>query len=142
MNVAFGGSLHQRVHEVAGFQDHREPDVEDLDVMYGPAHEVRFEPGGYLQAITGMGGAEVNSLHHQGVDRLADELVVEALASDGLVEAFRVRNAPGFTLGVQWHPEWKVMGNPVSLAIFQAFGDACRDYRKDNATLARTGVAD
>ena len=68
----------------------------------------------------------MNSLHGQGVDRLAPGLVVEATAEDGLVEAFSVAGAQAFALGVQWHPEWKVLDNPVSMKIFEAFGDACR----------------
>jgi len=71
----------------------------------------------------------VNSLHSQGVDRLGEGLEVQAVADDGLVESFSVRDAPGFTLAVQWHPEWKVRENPLSAAIFRAWGDACRAYR-------------
>ncbi len=71
----------------------------------------------------------VNSLHSQGVDRLGDGLEVEAVAEDGLVEGFTVSDAPGFTLAVQWHPEWKVLNDATSTAIFRAWGDACRAYR-------------
>ena len=69
---------------------------------------------------------QVNSIHGQGVQRLAPGLRVEALAPDGLIEAFSVEGAPSFALGVQWHPEWQVRSNPNYLAIFQAFGEACR----------------
>jgi putative glutamine amidotransferase len=68
----------------------------------------------------------VNSLHGQGVARLADGVTIEAVADDGLIEAFRVDDAPGFNLAVQWHPEWQVTESELSLAIFKAFGDACR----------------
>lgn len=129
LNVAFGGTLHQRVHEVPGYRVHKEDPDDPLDVQYGPVHEVRFSAGGMLEKITGEQGARVNSLHSQGVDRLGAELEVEAVAEDGLVEAFRVQSAPGFTLAVQWHPEWKVTANPVSMSIFRAFGNACRAYR-------------
>lgn len=129
MNVAFGGSLHQAVHELPGFQVHREDPGQPLDQQYGPSHEVRFTPGGMLERITGRQVAMVNSVHSQGVDRLGDGLDVEAVAPDGLIEAIVVRDAPGFTLGVQWHPEWKVRHNELSLAIFQAFGEAARRYR-------------
>ena len=129
MNVAFGGTLHQMVHEQPGYGRHRENKEDPLDVQYGPSHEVRFTPGGLLQRLTGEVGATVNSLHSQGVDRLGDELEVEAVAADGLVEGFTVRDAPGFTLAVQWHPEWRALENPVSTAIFRAWGDACRAYR-------------
>jgi putative glutamine amidotransferase len=129
MNVAFGGSLHQRVHEIEGYLVHKEDPDDPLEVQYGPSHRVEFEDGGLLQEITGHSGATVNSLHSQAVDRLGEELQVEARAEDGLIEAFTVRDAPGFTLGVQWHPEWKVKEYAVSLDIFRAFGDACRSYR-------------
>ena len=126
MNVVFGGSLHQRLHEVSGFIEHREDTAQPVDVQYGPAHEVRIEPGGLLDRIAGCSSAPVNSLHTQGVDRLAPGLQPEATAPDGLIEAFSVTAATSFALGVQWHPEWKVMENPFYLRIFKAFGDACR----------------
>ncbi len=68
----------------------------------------------------------MNSLHGQGVAQLADGLFVEATADDGLVEAFRVERAPGFNLAVQWHPEWRAVDNEFSMAMFRAFGEACR----------------
>jgi len=129
MNVSFGGSLHQMVHQQPGFGMHKENEEDPLDVQYGPAHRVSFTPGGLLERITAQPGATVNSLHSQGVDRLGAGLQVEAVAEDGLVEGFSVRDAPGFTLALQWHPEWKVLSNPVSTAIFHAFGEACRAYR-------------
>jgi putative glutamine amidotransferase len=129
MNVAFGGTLHQHVHEVPGYRDHREDSDAILDIMYGPVHEVEFIKGSLLARATGEERAMVNSLHHQGVDRLAEGLRVEARADDGLVEAFVVEDAPGFTLGVQWHPEWKTLENPVSTSIFEAFGSACREFQ-------------
>ena len=130
MNVAFGGSLHQAVHELPGFRMHKEDSKQSLDQQYGPSHEVRFTSGGLLERVTGLQAAVVNSVHSQGVDQLGDGLDVEAVAPDGLIEAIVVRDAPGFTLGVQWHPEWKVRDNELSLAIFQAFGEAARRYRR------------
>ena len=136
VNVAFGGSLHQHVHEVPGYGLHREKNDAELDVQYAPAHGVEFTKGGLLHRITGETEARVNSVHSQAVNRLGDGLRVEAHADDGLVEAFTVEDAPGFTLAVQWHPEWKVTENPVSLKIFRAYGDACRKYRlRDLARL-------
>jgi len=130
MNVAFGGSLHQLVHEVPGYGMHQANDDDPQDVAYGPAHGMSFSEGGFLNTVTGVSTTQVNSLHSQGIDRLSDELEVEATADDGLVEAFVVRNSPGYTLAIQWHPEWQVMDNPVSLAIFRSFGDACRRRQK------------
>jgi putative glutamine amidotransferase len=129
MNVAFGGTLHQAVHDLPGFAVHKENHEDPLDVQYGPSHEVEFTPGGLLEEITGQRGATVNSVHSQGVDALGEGLEVEAISSDGLIEAFVLRDAPGFNLAVQWHPEWRAGENEVSMAIFQAFGEACRRYR-------------
>ncbi|MBS0420604.1 MAG: gamma-glutamyl-gamma-aminobutyrate hydrolase family protein [Proteobacteria bacterium] len=127
MNVAYGGTLHQKVHEVEGKRDHREDTQRELDVQYGPAHEVVLEPGGALRGLTDQDRIQVNSLHSQGVDRLGPGLAVEARAPDGLIEAFRVEQAKTFALAVQWHPEWKVMSNPFSRALFAAFGAAARN---------------
>jgi putative glutamine amidotransferase len=127
MNVAFGGTLHQRLYEVQGLSDHREDESQPLEVQYGPAHEVVLEPGGILRGLAGTDRIRVNSLHSQGVDRLSEKLVVEARAPDGVIEAFRVRNAPRFALAVQWHPEWQAMSNDFSRALFAAFGAASRE---------------
>ena len=125
VNVAFGGTLYQKVHEQPGFMDHRENKDDPLDVQYGPAHDIALVPGGLLAGLAGDTRATVNSLHGQGVRRLGEGLVVEAQAPDGLVEAFR-HDGPAFMLAVQWHPEWKVRENAFYLATFRAFGDACR----------------
>jgi putative glutamine amidotransferase len=130
MNVAMGGTLHQRVHEVSGLDDHREDKEQPLEVQYGPAHDVVLEPGSVLRGLAGQERVRVNSLHGQGVDRLGPDLAVEARATDGLVEAFRVKSAPAFALAVQWHPEWQVMSNPFSKALFAEFGKAARNRRK------------
>lgn len=127
MNVAFGGSLHQKLHEVPGHLDHRDDETQPLEVQYGPAHDVTLEPGGMLRALASSDRVRVNSLHNQGIDRLGAGLAVEARAPDGVIEAFRVRNAQRFALAVQWHPEWKVMSNPFSRALFAAFGAASRE---------------
>jgi len=127
MNVAFGGTLHQNLHEIPGYLDHRDDTTQPLEVQYGPAHEVTLEPGGLLRSLAERDRIEVNSLHHQGIDQLGAELAVEARAPDGVIEAFRVRKAQRFAVAVQWHPEWRVMGNPFSRALFAAFGQASRE---------------
>lgn len=129
VNVAFGGTLHQKIREVPGLMNHREDPDAPLEEQYAPAHPVAFTSGGLLHHITNRTSAEVNSLHRQGVENLGDGLVVEAVAEDGLIEAFTVRTAPGFTLAVQWHPEWKVKENPISMQLYGAFGDAMRAYQ-------------
>jgi putative glutamine amidotransferase len=126
LNVAYGGTLWQKVHEVEGYDDHREDPEAELDIQYGPAHEVELTPEGWLHRFAGTTRVKVNSLHSQGVQRLAPGLIVEARAPDGLIEAFRVQDAASFALAVQWHPEWKFEHNPLSRALFAAFGEAAR----------------
>jgi len=127
MNVAFGGTLHQKLHEVAGYLDHRDDETQPLEVQYGPAHEITLEPGGVLRELAGQDSIRVNSLHSQGIDRLGRGLAVEARAPDGVIEAFRVTAARRFALAVQWHPEWQVLSNPFSRALFAAFGRSSRE---------------
>jgi putative glutamine amidotransferase len=128
-NVALGGTLHQAVQEVPGHDDHRAPADASADVQYGLAHPVDVVQGGVLERIVGPGRIGVNSVHGQGVKRLADGLRVEARAPDGLVEAFSLPSAPAFNLCVQWHPEWRAADNPVSMKLLRAFGAACAAYR-------------
>jgi putative glutamine amidotransferase len=126
LNVALGGTLHREVASVPGYHNHVENKGDPLDVQYGPSHPVSLMEGGILNGLAGADSVMVNSLHGQGVARLADGVTVEAVADDGLIEAFTVDEAPGFNLSVQWHPEWRVTENEFSMAIFKAFGDACR----------------
>ena len=126
MNVAFGGSLWQKLQEVPGYQDHREnPNLPDEE-QYGPAHEVSLTPGGVLRRLAGSDRIRVNSLHSQGVCELGHGLAIEARADDGVVEAFRVEQARNFALALQWHPEWRFASDPFSRALFAEFGAACR----------------
>ena len=146
VNVALGGSLHQAVHEQPGLNDHRSDDTLPLDEEYGFAHAAQLVPGGFLdQALRGLsptvlseqGEFQINSLHGQGVNRLAPALKVEARAPDGVVEAVTVAHPvrpDAFSLGLQWHPEWKAADNPVSLRIFEAFGKACRAWHAGRHT--------
>lgn len=128
LNVVLGGTLHQKVQEVPGYNNHLENKQDPLDVQYGPSHPVGLPENGLLRKLAGSDTAMVNSLHEQGIAKLADGVSVEALAEDGLIEAFRVDDVPGFALAVQWHPEWKATENEFSSAIFKAFGDACREH--------------
>ncbi len=130
LNVVLGGTLHQKVVDVPGLHNHKEDPDDPVDVQYGDAHPVALVDGGLLRSLAGTDTATVNSLHGQGVAKLADGVTVEAVADDGLVEAFTVDAAPGFALAVQWHPEWRSSENPFSTAIFKAFGDACRGYAR------------
>jgi putative glutamine amidotransferase len=128
VTVALGGTLHQKVHDVPGYHVHKENKDDPLDVQYEPSHPVDLIEGGVLHQLAGETRVMVNSLHSQGVAKLPQGVTVEAIADDGLIEAYTVDGAPGFALGVQWHPEWQVTKNEFSMAIFKAFGDACRAY--------------
>jgi putative glutamine amidotransferase len=128
VTVALGGTLHQKVHEVPGYHRHKEDPNDPLEVQYAPSHEVNLVEGGILHRLAGTSSVMVNSLHSQGVAKLPHDVTVEAIADDGLIEAFSVDSVPGFALAVQWHPEWQVTKNEFSLAIFKAFGNACREY--------------
>lgn len=132
-NVALGGSLHQAVQEQPGLSDHRARADVPVHVQYGLAHPVHVETGGVLEAVLGPGEFQVNSVHGQGIKRLADGLRVEATAPDGLVEAFSDPRSQGFNLCVQWHPEWQAEDNPVSRKLLQAFGQACQAWRNARA---------
>jgi putative glutamine amidotransferase len=133
LNVAYGGTLHQHLQEQAGRIDHREDKNATLDVQYAAVHDVNLVAGSELERIAGTRTIKVNSLHGQGVDRLADGLIVEGTAPDGTIEAVRVRNAQNFALGVQWHPEWRFWENEFSTALFAAFGRALRRHAAGTA---------
>jgi len=126
LNVALGGTLHQHIHEQPGRSEHREDNSAPLDEQYGPAHEVSVEPDGLLAKILEDRSFAVNSLHSQGIDRLAPKLHADAIAPDGIVEAVSMPGAKSFLLGVQWHPEWRWAENRISRALFAAFGEAVR----------------
>lgn len=141
LNVALGGSLHQAVHELPGKNDHRADRTRPYDDRYLERHPVRLRPGGVLHALSG-GQLEVmvNSLHAQAIDRPADCLEVEAVSDDGVIEAVSVKGATNFVLSVQWHPEHPVALNwPLSRALFEAFGEACRNRQATRGRAARRG---
>ena len=127
LNVALGGSLHQRLQDLPGRMDHSTPMQPDSRVRIGKAHHVAVAPGSWLHRVAGATRIGVNSLHNQGIDRLALGLVVEGVAPDGTIEAVRVANARGFAVGVQWHPEYDYQSDAVSHAIFAAFAAALRE---------------
>lgn len=140
-NVALGGTLHQAVHDVPGRHDHRAAQDAPAEVQYSLSHEIVLQTGGVLASVLGdlpeAPRIRVNSVHGQGVNRLAPGLRVEALAPDGLVEGFSVAQARGFNLAVQWHPEWQAASNPVSIRLFKAFGAACEAFRDRHRALHR-----
>lgn len=126
LNVALGGTLHAKVHEISRFSDHREDSTRDRNGQYDAAHAVHFTEGGYMQLLLGETTWPVNSLHSQGINQLADSLSIEAVADDGLIEAVSwIETTPKeecWIVGVQWHPEWKYSSNKVSRLLFKEFG--------------------
>ena len=138
MNVAFGGTLHQKLHQTGHYQEHREDQDLPLDQQYGRGHIIRIASGGVLAGIwPASATVPVNSLHEQGIQDLAPGLTVEATAEDGLVEAFSITNAQSFALAVQWHPEWQWQPGvaageyPFYHALLKSFGEACLARRAD-----------
>lgn len=123
LNVALGGSLASDIQDLPDRMDHRHPDVAEMDGKFAIRHGVTIAPGGCLGRIV-EGEIQVNSLHRQAVARLSDRLAVEATAPDGTIEAVSVKDAAGFTLGVQWHPEYWGAKDGPSRAILNAFGEA------------------
>ena len=136
LNVALGGTLHQRLQDLPGKLDHSTPVQPNARVRHGKAHPVRVLPSTWLRRVTGAEELAVNSLHNQGIDLLAPGLEVEGVASDGTIEAVRVAGARGFAVGVQWHPEYDFETDHASRAIFAAFGEAMRAYAGMTAKLA------
>ena len=130
INVALGGTLHQKVQEVGGLMDHRAREEDPVHEQYAPVHPVHAVPGSWLESLVGAREWHVNSIHQQGIQSLAPGLLAQAHAPDGLIEAYTHESAVGFLLAVQWHPEWQARANPVSVSIFRAFGAACRAYRE------------
>jgi putative glutamine amidotransferase len=126
LNVALGGSLHQRLQDLPGRIDHSTPMQPSSRIRVGKAHDVAVVAGSWLHQVAGARTIPVNSLHNQGIDRLAPGLVVEGVAPDGTIEAVRVANAPGFAVGVQWHPEYDFQTDAVSRKIFESFAAAIR----------------
>lgn len=129
LNVALGGTLATEIQELPDRMDHRKPETDDRDIAFAIRHPVRIKEGSCLARIVGSGNVQVNSLHRQAISALAPRLAVEAVADDGTVEAVSVMDAPGFALGVQWHPEYWVGSDDISNRIFKAFGDAIRARR-------------
>jgi putative glutamine amidotransferase len=121
-NVAFGGSLHQHVPDVAGDGIPHAPEGDDGRTLRGliDAHVVSIEPDARLAALVGT-RIVTGSRHHQALRRVADPFRAVAHAPDGIVEAIEARDTTRFWLGVQWHPESTLdLDDGASRAIFRA----------------------
>ncbi len=128
VNVAMGGSLYPEIRELPGRMNHRMPPDAEIEEQFAPRHAVTFRDGGVFHRLMGARTVMTNTLHGQGLARVARRVVVDGTAEDGTPEAIHVEGAPGFTLSVQWHPEWNAANDPVSRPLFLAFGEAVRAW--------------
>ncbi len=128
VNVAMGGTLHPEIRDLPGRMNHRMPPDGTIDEKFALRHPVRLTPGGVFARLFGADEVMTNSLHGQGIARPGKRIVIEGHAPDGTPEAIRVEGAAGFTLSVQWHPEWNAGADPVSRPLFEAFGEAARAW--------------
>ena len=126
INVAMGGTLHYRCHLVPGYDDHRMPRDGDMEHKFSVRHPVVMAKDGYFHKLVGTREVRVNSLHGQSVDAVAPGFEIECVAPDGVIEGIRYTVGETFCVGVQWHAEWRFEDNPLSLALWKAFGEAAR----------------
>jgi putative glutamine amidotransferase len=137
VNVALGGTLHPEIRDLPGRMNHRMPPDGSLEECFALRHAVTFSDGGVFHRLMGAREVMTNTLHGQGIARAAAGIVIDGHAPDGTPEAIYVKDAPGFTLSVQWHPEWNAGNDPVSRPLFQAFGQAVTAWaERGSATVA------
>jgi len=137
LNVALGGTLYPEIRDLPGRENHRMPPDGTLEEKFALRHEVTFTEGGVFHRLMGQQVVMTNTLHGQGIKTPGARILVDGLAPDGTQEAFYVKDAPGFALGVQWHPEWQADLDPVSRPLFEAFGEAAQAWRSGRAGLRK-----
>ncbi|MBE1284904.1 MAG: gamma-glutamyl-gamma-aminobutyrate hydrolase family protein [Rhodobacteraceae bacterium] len=140
LNVAMGGTLYPEIRDLPGRMNHRMPPDGTLEEKFALRHVVSLTEGGVFHRLFGSPEVLTNTLHGQGIKQPGSRIVIEGYAGDGTPEAICVKDAPGFTLAVQWHPEWDAANDPVSRPLFEAFGDAVRVWAGGErpVTLKRT----
>ncbi|MBA86440.1 gamma-glutamyl-gamma-aminobutyrate hydrolase family protein [Thalassobius sp. S69A] len=124
VNVAMGGSLYPEIRDLPGRMNHRMPPDGTLEEKFALRHKVSFAEGGRFHHLMGAQEVMTNTLHGQGIKTAGARIVIDGYAPDGTPEAIYVEGAPGFTMSVQWHPEWDAANDPVSRPLFTAFGAA------------------
>jgi putative glutamine amidotransferase len=126
VNVALGGTLYEDI------LDQRPGAIQHEYSLKKPrtylAHTVHLNGSGRLASILGGPEIQVNSLHHQGIRRLAQGLQASAYAPDDLVEAVELPG-PGFVLAVQWHPEW-MQDDPGMRRLFAEFVASASEFMR------------
>ena len=128
VNVAMGGSLYPEIRDLPGRDNHRMPPDGTVEEVFALRHAVTFTENGPFHRLMGADNVMTNTLHGQGINRPGPRIIVDGTAPDGTPEAIYVQGAAGFTLSVQWHPEWNAAADPVSRPLFAAFGAAAHDW--------------
>ena len=139
--MALGGSLHPEIRDLPGRDNHRMPPDGTLEECFALRHTVRFTEDGVFHRLMGAQEVMTNTLHGQGIVRPGADIVIDGHAPDGTPEALYVAGAPGFTLSVQWHPEWNAANDPVSRPLFEAFGNAVRSWAGKGQGMPTLAVA-
>jgi putative glutamine amidotransferase len=140
VNVAMGGSLYPEIRDLPGRMNHRMPPDGTIEEKFALRHPVTFTPDGPFARLFGADEVMTNTLHGQGIKEPGARVVVDGLAPDGTPEAIYIKDAPGFTMSVQWHPEYRAACDPVSRPLFEAFGVAVADWAEGRK--ARAGLID
>jgi putative glutamine amidotransferase len=135
-NVAMGGTLHPEIRDLPGRMNHRMDPDGTLEEKFAHCHLVQFSPGSPFTRIFGAGEVLVNSLHGQGIEEPGPRVIVEGYAPDGTAEAMTIKDAPGFAMAVQWHPEYNAAIDAVSKPLFETFGDALMAWKQGAAWAA------
>jgi putative glutamine amidotransferase len=134
--VAYGSTLHPEIRDIPGRMNHRMPPEGSWEEISALRQQVTFTEGGVFHGLLGARQVMTNTLHGQGVEEVGARIVIDGRADDTTPEALYVRDAPGFTLSVQWHPEFNAAEDPVSVKLFTAFGDAVRGWAAQGARPA------
>ena len=139
--MAFGSTLHPEIRDLPGRDNHRMPPDGTLEEKFELRHEVRFETGGRFHRLVGAEAVMTNTLHGQGICKAGPRVVIEGYAHDGTPEAIYIKDAKGFTMSVQWHPEWNAANDPVSRPLFEAFGAATHEWAEAKAAKPQLSSA-
>ncbi|GAA5067850.1 gamma-glutamyl-gamma-aminobutyrate hydrolase family protein [Maritalea mobilis] len=141
VNVAMGGTLYPEIRDLPGRMNHRMPPDGTIEEKFALRHTVTFTEGGPFHRLFGSTEVMTNTLHGQGIKTPGARIVIDGHAPDGTPEATYVKDAPGFTLSVQWHPEYRAATDPVSRPLFEAFGQAARDWQARKRPVSVAEVA-
>ncbi len=136
--VAMGCTLHPEIRDIPGRDNHRMPPDGTLDEKFEMRHVVTLNEGGPFHRMWGKTDVLTNSLHGQGILEASERIVIDGRAPDGTPEAIYVKDAPGFTMSVQWHPEYQADIDPVSRPLFEAFGVAAGNWANGERPMLKS----